>query len=199
MSREPSKRALRRQFRSTILELDPTQRRADELALIDRLLARSDFQAAPVVLLYVAAFPEEIDTRPLIDAVVQSGRALVLPRVDRNERRLILHRIDHPARQLRAATLGIPEPAPDAPRVDPETLDWVLVPGLGFDHMGYRLGRGAGYYDRLLATLPPHIPCWSIAHDCQVIDVLPREPHDQPVHGIETPTGTIRGTRPRHP
>jgi 5-formyltetrahydrofolate cyclo-ligase len=189
------KTALRRAFRASIEALDPDRRRADEAALIDRLLGRDDFQTAPVVLLTAAAFPEEIGTRPLIDAVLASGRALVLPRVDRAQRRLVLHRVDDPATQLVPATLGIPEPDPSTPTVDPAALDWVLVPGLGFDRDGFRLGRGGGYYDRLLATLPPHIPCWSIAFDCQLVDALPRDPHDQPVHGIETPAATIPGRR----
>lgn len=191
----PAKTALRRAFRASIGALDPARRRADEAALIDHLLDRDDFRDARVLLLTAAAFPEEIDTRPLIDAVLGSGRALVLPRVDRATRRLVLHRVDDPAAQLVPATLGIPEPAPSTPTVEPDALDWVLVPGLGFDRQGFRLGRGGGYYDRLLATLAPPIACWSIAFDCQLVDALPREPHDQPVHGVITPTEMIRGRR----
>ena len=57
----------------------------------------------------------------------------------------------------------------------------MLVPGLAFDARGYRLGRGAGHYDRLLPTLRPDAPRWALALDCQLVEGLPIEPHDVPI------------------
>ncbi|GIW87793.1 MAG: 5-formyltetrahydrofolate cyclo-ligase [Isosphaeraceae bacterium] len=198
MSVVSAKRALRQTARAAIAALDPERRRADEAALIDHLLARADFQSARSILLFVACFPEEIDTRPLVDAVLAGGRHLILPRVDRSAHRLILHRVDDPGAQLAPGRLGIPEPHPAQPSLSPDQLaqlDWALIPGLAYDREGYRLGRGGGYYDRLLAIIPPAVPCWSLAFDCQIVECLPRQPHDQPLHGILTPTRTIRGSR----
>ena len=59
--------------------------------------------------------------------------------------------------------LGIPEPRPDLPEVPPAAVDWALVPGLAFDERGFRLGRGAGYYDRLIPLLRPDAICWASA------------------------------------
>jgi 5-formyltetrahydrofolate cyclo-ligase len=83
--------------------------------------------------------------------------------------------------------MGIPEPGRHLAEVAPEEIDWALVPGLAFDDRGFRLGRGAGYYDRLLPTLRPDAPRWALAYDCQWIEALPNESHDQPLDGIVSP------------
>ena len=81
-------------------------------------------------------------------------------------------------------TLGIPEPRRDRPEVAPAEVDWVLVPGLGFDAECFRIGRGAGHYDRLLPTLRPDIPRWSLCLSSQWVEALPVEPHDQRLDGV---------------
>lgn len=83
--------------------------------------------------------------------------------------------------------LGMAEPPADSPPAPPPDL--VLVPGLGFDRAGNRLGRGAGYYDRFLATLPP--TTWRIGtgFECQVRESIPTELHDIRLHGLVTERG----------
>ena len=103
-------------------------------------------------------------------------------------RRLRLYQVGDPDTDFRRGTLGIPEPRKSCPTVAPEEVDWVLVPGLAFDGRCYRLGRGAGHYDRLLPTLRPDTPRWSLALDCQWVDALPVEPHDVPLDGVVSPT-----------
>ncbi len=67
-------------------------------------------------------------------------------------RRLKLYRVADLAQDLLPGALGIPEPRPGLPEVSPEVIDWALVPGLAFDELGFRVGWGAVYYDRLLFT-----------------------------------------------
>lgn len=71
----------------------------------------------------------------------------------------------------------------------------MLVPGLAFDEQGYRLGRGAGHYDRLLPRLRPDTVCWSLCLSCQLIPRLPIEPHDRPLNGVSAPGRTVLGAR----
>jgi 5-formyltetrahydrofolate cyclo-ligase len=182
------KQALRRELVGRILALDPDVRRAQEAALADRFAALPGFVGADTVLLYVTAFPEEIATGPMIGLSLALGKRLVCPRVDRAARRLRLYEVRDPSSDLRRGTLGIPEPRPSCPEVGPEQIDWALVPGLGFDDRGFRLGRGAGHYDRLLPTLRPDAPRWALALDCQWVDALPVEPHDVPLDGVVSPS-----------
>jgi 5-formyltetrahydrofolate cyclo-ligase len=68
--------------------------------------------------------------------------------------------------------------------VSTAALDCVLVPGLAFTTCGRRLGRGGGYYDRTLAALGPQTVALGVCFSLQIVDSLPAEPHDQPVHAV---------------
>jgi 5-formyltetrahydrofolate cyclo-ligase len=182
-----------------ILSLDPASRRLAESALAARFATLSGYAEAGTVLLYATAFPEEIDTRPLLVETLERGKRLVCPRVDRATRRLRLFEIKDLENDLTPGTLGIPEPRVDCPEVEPAAVDWVLVPGLAFDPNGYRLGRGAGHYDRLLPTLRAGTPCWALILDCQWAEDLPVEPHDIPLDGVLSPGREIRRQGPRPP
>jgi 5-formyltetrahydrofolate cyclo-ligase len=118
------------------------------------------------------------------------GRA-IYPRVDPLEKRLRLFEVVSIAEDLTPGTLGILEPAGHCREVEPGEVDWVLVPGLAFDERRFRLGRGAGHYDRLLPRVPATSPKWAIALEPQIIATLPSEPHDIPVDGVLTPSRVI--------
>ena len=122
-----------------------------------------------------------------------AGKRVVLPRVDRSERRLRLHAVSDPRSELTPGVLGILEPVATLPEIPADAIDWVLVPGVAFDDRGYRLGRGAGHYDRLLPAMREDCICWALGLDCQVVPDLPVEPHDVPLDGITAPHQTIRG------
>jgi len=181
------KQALRRVMVERILALDPKDRGRLDADLTRRLPGLPGFEAAGTVLLYVSAFPEEIATGPALRQVLSSGRRLVCPRVDRRAHRLRLYQVDDPESDLVRGSMGIPEPGRHLTEVAPVEVDWALVPGLAFDDRGFRLGRGGGYYDRLLPTLRPDVPRWALAYDCQGVTSLPTEPHDQPLDGIISP------------
>ncbi|MDR3635076.1 MAG: 5-formyltetrahydrofolate cyclo-ligase [Isosphaeraceae bacterium] len=179
------KRALRRTAVERIHSLDPVDRQSQQGALVDRFIGLPGYRAAETVLLYATAFPEEIDTAPMLEQALADRKRLLCPRVAR--RQLQLYVVQDLRADLVAGTLGIPEPRPGAPSVGPDQVDWVLVPGLLFDEQCYRLGRGAGHYDRLLPQLRRGVSCWALAFDCQWVDALPIEPHDVPLDGIVSP------------
>jgi 5-formyltetrahydrofolate cyclo-ligase len=189
------KRRWRRLIQAAISALDPDERRAQERFLIAAFPELPGFAAAKTVLLYVSAFPEEVETREILACAFDAGKRVLCPRVDRAGRQLRLHVLSHPETELRPGVLGIPEPRADLPEVPPESVDWVLVPGLGFDERGYRLGRGAGHYDRLLTRLRPDAVCWALCLGCQLVPQLPVEPHDMPLDGITAPDRVVRGPR----
>ena len=103
--------------------------------------------------------------------------------------------------ELKPGAYGILEPNPAVRQnperhVRPEEIDFAVLPGVGFDLCGHRLGQGGGYYDRLLPRFRPKIPTVGLAFDCQVVPEIPVEPHDLEVKYIATETLTF-ATHPR--
>ncbi len=160
-------------------------------AAIARVVSLRAFRQSRVTLAY-ASFGTELDTRPLLRRVLDGGRLLVLPRVERAARRLALYQVRDLAADLQPGTWGIPEPVPERCRpVMPDEIDFVLVPGVAFDHHGGRVGHGGGYYDRLLAGWPPPVPpLVAAAFELQVVPAVPVLPTDHRVDLVVTESGT---------
>ena len=175
--------------------MDPADRLRQEASLLDRLANLPGFAEAPSVLLYASAFPEEVATAPFLRLALDLGKSLICPRVDRQARRLRLHRVLDPDRDFTLGSLDIPEPSPNCAEVPIDEVSWILTPGLAFDPRGYRLGRGGGYYDKLLATIPPRVGRWALAYEPQWVDELPVEAHDQRLHGIASPGRFVVATQ----
>lgn len=171
--------------------MEPQRRRLAESELQARFATLPGLASARVVLLYVSVFPEELVTEPFLRRVLDRGQRLLCPRVDRRERRLRLYEVCDLAGDLERGTLGIPEPKRTCVEFEPQDVDWVLVPGVAFDGQGYRVGRGAGHYDRLLPRLGPEVPRWSLIFDEQWVDDIPVEPHDVPLDGVVSPNRTV--------
>lgn len=87
---------------------------------------------------------------------------------------------------------GFSQPSATAPAVDLASIDSVLVPGLVFSRRGDRIGRGAGYYDGLLARLDPRVETIGVAPEAVVVDQLPHEDHDRRVGWIASERGVER-------
>jgi len=75
----------------------------------------------------------------------------------------------------------------------------VVVPGMAFDRTGHRLGRGAGVYDRFLATLPPTALRIGLVPSNRLVDRLPTDPHDVPMHAVATEREVLRVASPPRP
>ncbi|MFZ4484033.1 MAG: 5-formyltetrahydrofolate cyclo-ligase [Chthoniobacterales bacterium] len=131
----------------------------------------------------VAAFAPlrgEPDLRPL-DWL--GPRTVLFPRVDGED--LIFHRVESP-NHLRPGAFDVLEPDPSSCTVIAAAADLIFVPGLAFTADGARLGRGRGYYDRLLASLPASVQRVGVCFPGQLLDTLPVEPHDQKVDVVLT-------------
>ena len=128
---------------------------------------------------------DELDLRPVIARLMDSGQPVCLPVVLGDEQPLEL-RLWQDGAPLYEAGYGTLAPADDAPRAEP---DVVLMPLLGFDKHGTRLGYGGGYYDRTLAALGKRPRLVGFAFALQEVDHIPREEHDVPLDAIVTEEG----------
>lgn len=179
------KRQLRTRMRAALAGLSPEARTRDSARLAARLPASPGWTAAGTVLGYVA-LPSEPDLGEALLALRRRGTTVALPKWDpgMGEYRPAVWAEGEP---LVPGPFGVPEPgASSGPALDWERLDLVLVPGLAFDHRGRRLGRGRGFYDRLLARAR-NARRWGVAFDLQVVDAVPTEPPDINVHVLATP------------
>ena len=134
----------------------------------------------------------EWSTRGLIERARSEGKTVVLPRVTAPPRHLELHEVGDFDRDLVPGVWDIPEPDPARCRkVDFASVDFALVPALALDREGYRLGYGAGYFDRLLAGRTARPFCVSALPGAFVVDRLPHEPHDVAVDLMVDERGAI--------
>jgi 5-formyltetrahydrofolate cyclo-ligase len=187
------KAALRRQVRAAITRLSQAERAAASEAACHRLTEQRIWQAARRVLLF-SALNDELDLGALLSAGRSAGKLVALPRfvpaADTYEAALV----NDPDRDLVPGRYGVCEPRAECPSVPANQLDFVLVPGVAFDAAGRRLGRGKGYYDRMLSALRG-IKCGA-TFDVQVVPEIPHEPHDVRLDCLLTPTRWIEFERP---
>lgn len=118
----------------------------------------------------------EPDLKEVNSHLLKRG-ALILPRIEGD--RLLLFRVDDLS-SLIQNRWGILEPNPLCSlQIAPESVDAALIPGLGFDKEGHRLGRGGGFYDKLLQNLAPSCQTIGIGFKEQHVEALPKEEHDR--------------------
>lgn len=174
-----------------------TDRRTTGGAAIRRRLAELPWVSRARTMLAYAAFGDEVDLDPLLEAHIARGVGVFLPWIAaRRPPTLEISRVTDLAALVPGA-MGIrePDPARRRPgRVD--RLDVVVAPGVAFDHRGGRIGYGGGFYDRLLPRLRPGTPVVAVAFDTQVVDDVPVGPQDLPVHVIVTETRAIVAADP---
>lgn len=133
---------------------------------------------------------DEIDVRPLLEALAARGHVCALPVIVGRGRPLIFRRW-RPGDALEAASFGLHEPLASAPEVEPRVL---LVPLLAFDGSGRRLGYGAGYYDRTLARLRDRtaVLAIGIAYAGQRFESVPAGADDEPLDWVVTEQSALR-------
>jgi 5-formyltetrahydrofolate cyclo-ligase len=179
-----TKAELRAEARRRLRALDPSTRAAAEAEIARRVWTVPEVAAARTLLLF-ADLPEEVHTDTIAAEAARRGVTVVYPLTRMETREMTLHRVPSPS-DLRTGNYGIREPAPDAPRIDPAEVDAALVPGLAWDRAGNRLGRGAGYYDRMFAHADWRGFRCGIFFADQEAAIIPAEEWDLPLDAVVT-------------
>ena len=185
---EARKSRQRTELRQRLGNLEET-RKQSAASEIDRLLReRLGHQLEGGVLAF-HPLPGEPDLRPLLQHILNRGHLLCLPGVDWVKKAMTPLRLES-LDGTRRGRHGVIEPEPRT-KIDAGELSLVLVPGLGFDRQGRRLGRGGGFYDRFLATCPPEVLPVGVAYDEQLVERVETGPHDISLPMVITDAGII--------
>lgn len=181
---EEAKAALRSEAHKRRAQLHPSLRVDAARDAVSHFLDGVELGKHEIVAAYWP-IRDELDIRTLIGKLMDAGQPVCLPVVLGEEEPLEL-RLWQEGVPLYEAGFGTLAPEDNAPRVEP---DVILMPLLGFDRHGTRLGYGGGYYDRTLAHLPKRPRVVGIAFARQELEHIPRRAHDVPLDAIVTELG----------
>lgn len=190
---ERKKSEMRARIRQNLQELPPDRVKEDSRALCRHLLESPLLEGRPPLFAFYP-MSGEVDLRYLFESIFPNGGDLYLPRVEDRDLRFQLFREDDP---LRINSMGISEPVPGFREVitalPADSL--ILLPGLAYDRQGGRLGRGGGFYDRWLSSLPPgkdKPTLCGVCFESQLLHKIPLEEWDQSVQWLVTDKEMIR-------
>jgi 5-formyltetrahydrofolate cyclo-ligase len=178
------KKELRTTLRAKLGAITPEELRTRSAAACRLLCEQPEFRKAEVIMITLS-LPHELDTTPLALRAWQDGKRLLAPKVSWEQRRMLPVEIRSLISDVRESPTGIREPVVGIP-FPVADIDLVIVPGLGFDAAGNRLGRGRGFYDRFLSHPDFVGVACALGFEEQFVEKVPVSPHDIPVHMLVT-------------
>ncbi len=174
------KAEVRKQMRALKAAVPPEEKLRRSRIVMQRLEQSPDFAAADVVLLYWS-MADEVQTHEFVERWYRK-KTLLLPCVDGDDLRL--RQYTGPQCLVAGEQFGIGEPSGEE-WTDLAAVQLIAVPGVAFDPTGNRMGRGRGFYDRMLKSTPNAVKI-GLAYDFQMLDSIPTEPHDVCMHRVLT-------------
>jgi len=187
MSNIETKAGLRQRIRANLAKISLAVRMVESLDLCARL--EPQLQSAHSILFY-APLPNELDVWPLLEKLLASNKICALPAFDEAAQFYTARRVKNLETDIFTGKFGVSEPLASCEAIPFDHFDLVLVPGMAFDLNGNRLGRGRGFYDRILAQASG-IKC-GVSYDFQLMEQIPTEAHDARVNFIFTPNRCLK-------
>jgi 5-formyltetrahydrofolate cyclo-ligase len=181
---------LRAHIRARLEKISEAVRAVESIELRERLQAQIP---SAHTILFFAPLPDELDVWPMLELSLATGTICALPFFDAEKKSYGAKRLKNLAADIVPGKFGVREPAAGCTEIPLNQFDLILVPGMAFDLAGNRLGRGQGFYDRILAEASG-IKC-GLCHDFQLLEKIPNEPHDVKVNFIFTPSRCVKARR----
>lgn len=188
------KTELRRRLRRARAQMSASER-TTATQKINRLLKRHIKKGRAIGIYWPIG--KELRLDDFVQTALKRGATLYLPYIEPNARRLWFTRYladpkQQPERKRGRSKLVIPQFGGQKRRV--HRLDLLLVPIVGIDRRGYRLGQAGGFYDATLAQLKYRAPTRTVGvgFACQMVDELPIEPHDIALNAYVSEHGEIK-------
>lgn len=181
-----AKAELRKAMKERLSRMSDNDRRVESQIIIREL--RKLLPQAPSTIAVYVPYGDEPNIRPLVTELLEQKNVICLPKAEMH--RMTMHRIRSLDDIRRNPVTNIIEPA-DTSSFDEKRIDCVLVPGRAFTKNGQRLGRGNGGYDRWISEQRrrnPNTRFIGVCFDCQIVQDMPTETHDERVDCVVTPT-----------
>ncbi len=186
------KKELRSKLQAVLAAIPSTTLDAQSVEAARRLFAEPEYQRAEILMIYLS-LPREADTTPIVLQAWKDIKRVLAPQVSWESKKMIPVEINDLDTDIAPTPYGRWQPVRGTP-IPIELIDLVIVPGLGFDGQGNRLGRGRGFYDRFLARPEFRGVICGLAHENQYVDSLPSREHDRKVHMLVTDKAVRRFT-----
>ena len=181
------KKILRKQISSVkkLIPLEEKIRRS--YAVMERLLEHPEYKKSKKILFYWS-MDDEVFTKQTVIQAYNEGKEVYLPVVEGDNLRIRL--FEGAAAMVAGESFAIPEPSNDSPEASIDDMDLAVVPGVAFDAQCSRMGRGKGYYDRLLsaATKEGRPYTIGVCFDFQLVPKVPVEECDKPLDCVISET-----------
>lgn len=184
------KASLRKIIRQRLAAMSPTVAQAKSMAICKRLLEQPEFERAQTIMIYLP-MPGEVDVAPIALRGWQMDKTIAAPRLAWDLRYMLPVEIRSLESGLVVTRPGLREPEGGEP-IPLGMLDMVLVPAMAYDRQGNRLGRGAGFYDRFLASPQFRGVPVGLAFTEQLVDHVPVHDTDMPVQLLITDEDVMR-------
>ena len=186
MEKTAQKERLRKEILGKRILLSPEEINEYSSVIFKKLKKTEYYLQSKNIMFYVAT-KSEVQTKNMIEKSINIGKNISIPVMDCKSGNL------HPSllidfnNELEKNNQGIFEPKGEFKRFFPEAkLDLIIVPGVAFDIMGNRLGRGKGYYDHFLKAIASSILKIALAYEIQIVEKIPTDTNDVPVDMIIT-------------
>ncbi len=185
-SLKAAKQAIRKEVLIQLRKQKEQDRLKKSLLILKKLFALVEFKRAKNILFY-ASFDGEVDTLEMMKQSLALGKKIALPSIHMKDKKITPTYVHDLEEDLVPGPYGIHESRhKNLHSTTCEDMDLLIVPGVAFDRDNYRLGRGAGYYDRFLSRLTKDIPAIGLAFAFQIVNRLPRQEHDIPMTHVIT-------------
>jgi 5-formyltetrahydrofolate cyclo-ligase len=182
-----SKSDLRQHIREALGKISLAVRTVESMDLCARL--EPQLHSAHRILFY-APLADELDVWPLLEKLLKTSTVCALPAFDDATQFYSARRVKNLETDIFTGKFGVSEPLLELEEIPLNQFDLVLVPGVAFDLSGNRLGRGRGFYDRILAQASG-IKC-GVGYEFQLREEIPTEAHDAKVDFIFTPNRCVK-------
>ena len=180
-----TKAGLRAMVRERVRGMSGRERARLSASACRHALAWKPLTDARCVLAY-SPMPSETEIEPLIEALLAQGTTVCIPRVDWEAATITPVPVRALNADLSVIEHGVRQPRHTLPPIDIAEVQVVVVPAVAFDLAGGRLGRGGGFYDRVLGSRSRPGLALGVGFEAMVVEQIPMEGHDQRVDALAT-------------